>query len=338
MRNEATLEQWGALYEAATRIKELKPWDRFWDMELIGVQSEEKEDTVFFSILGKGGECYGIAVYEGYEGFNTYMMLAMQKSMNLSPDYAMFNQKNLTCYWGNRDELTNKQRAVIKELGYKYRGKNQWLYFLSFEPGYWPFNLDAKEVVRMIEYMQDLERALLCYDESDVNVDFESGNMFLLKYGKDKKTWESGEAPLPYTGFQFGNLIIEDEELLAELKAVPRCDAVLEAGISVMGASVNDKKYDRPANPSLALLGDARAGLIIKFEMTEPGDDAVILLAEIVTGFILQYGAPAEIRVSNVIVESALRQICEVCKIKLRRVKRIAGLETFMQEMKEFGF
>lgn len=70
----------------------------------------------------------------------------------------MSNQKNLTCYWGNRDELTNKQRTVIKELGYKYSGKNQWLYFMSYEPGYWPFNMD-EEVVRMTEYMQDLERS-----------------------------------------------------------------------------------------------------------------------------------------------------------------------------------
>ena len=61
-------------------------------------------------------------------------MLTMQQSMNLSTEYAMFNQKNLTCYWGNRDELSDKQRKMIKELGYTYRGKNQWLYFLSFEP------------------------------------------------------------------------------------------------------------------------------------------------------------------------------------------------------------
>ena len=68
MRKEAALEQWGALYEAAARIKDLKPWEKFWDMDMIGVQNGEEEDTVFFSVLGKGGECYGIAVYEGYEG------------------------------------------------------------------------------------------------------------------------------------------------------------------------------------------------------------------------------------------------------------------------------
>ena len=30
-------------------------------------------------------------------------------------------------YWRNGEELTDKQRRIIKDLGYTYRGKNQWL-------------------------------------------------------------------------------------------------------------------------------------------------------------------------------------------------------------------
>lgn len=336
MRKEASLEQWRVLYEAATRIKERKPWEKFWDMDLIGICDGEEEDTVFFSILGRGGECYGIAVYEGYEGLNSFLMLTMQQSLNLSTGYAMFNQKNLTCYWGNREELSNKQRGIIKELGYKYRGKNQWLYFMSFEPGYYPYNMDAEEVQRMGKYFQDLELALQSYDEEEVDVDFESGNMFLFTFGEDRKTWHCGQAPLPFTSFQFGNLIITDEELLAELEKTSQCDAVLEADVMMMGASVADKKYDRPANPALSLLGDAKSGMVIKFEMVRPEEDPIVMLTEIVIGFIFNFGAPAEIRVSNVIVEAGLEQVCELCGIKLRRVKRLQGLEDFMMGMKEF--
>ena len=99
--------------------------------------------------------------------------------------------------------------------------------------------------------------------------------------------------------------------------------------MSVLGASVNDKKYDRPANPALSLLGDANSGAVIKFEMLEPEDDAIVMLAEILIGFIFQFGTPKEVRVTNVIVEAGLEQICDVCKIKLRRVKRLPGLDEF---------
>ena len=257
--------------------------------------------------------------------------------MNLKPEYAMFHQKNLTCYWGNREELTAKQRKIIKDLGYSFRGKNQWLYFLSFEPGYYPYNMDEAEVLQMSEYLKNLELALHYYDEANVKVNFEDQNMFLLSFDKDKKTWDYGEEPLPFISYQFGNLIVADEELLSDMKKAPRCDAVLEAEVSVLCASVTDKKFDRPANPALSLLGDAGSGMILQFEMLEPDDDPMAVLAEIVIGFIFQYGIPKEIRVSNVIVQAGLEQICDVCGIKLRRTKRLHGLEEFMQSMQRFS-
>lgn len=336
MRKEATLEQWKLLYEAATRIKALKPWEKFWDLDLIGIRYGAEEDTVFFSILGRGGDCYGISVYEGYKGLNSFLMLTMQESMNLSVEYAMHNQSALTCYWGNREELTDKQRKIVKELGYSYRGKNQWLYFLSFEAGYYPFNLDADEVQRMSEYLCDLELALKCYNDTDIQVDFEKGNMFLLSFGKDKKLRSFGERPLPFTAYAFGNLVITDEELIEKLSKAKKFDAILEADVISMHAKVAEKKYGRPANPSLSVLLDAVSEMVINFEMSEPDDEPLGMLAEILIDFVLQYGAPKEVRVSNVIIEAALEHVCDICDIKLRRVKSLPAIETFKYGMHQF--
>lgn len=336
MRKEASLEQWGVLYEAASKIKERKPWEKFWDMDLIGICDREEEDTVFFSILGRGGSCYGIAVYEGYEGLNSYLMLCMQESMNLAPEYAMFRQRNLTCYWGNREELTDKQRKIIKDLGYTYRGKNQWLYFQSFEPGYYPYNPDEDEVLRLSRHLQNLELALQHYDQENIEVNFENGNMLLLTLDEAGAVSNFREAPLPFTSYQYESLYTTDKELLSDLAGAPKCNMVLEADVSVLGASIADKKYSRPACPALPLVGDALSGMIIKFEMTEPDDDPVITLAEMVIGVIFQIGTPKEIRVSNIIVEAGLKQICDVCRIKLRRVKRLPGLDSFKQSMSRF--
>lgn len=118
MRKEASLEQWKILYESATRIKELKPWENFWNLDLIGVIKDDDEDSVFYSVLGRGGDCYGIAVYEGFEGLNSFLMLTMQQSMNLSTQYAMFNQKNLTCYWGNRNGFISRHINGFGEYGF----------------------------------------------------------------------------------------------------------------------------------------------------------------------------------------------------------------------------
>ena len=296
MRKEATLEQWKTLYEAATNIKEQKPWEQLWDMDLIGIKYAE-EDIVFFSILGHGGDCYGVVVYEGYEGLNSFLMLTMQEQMNLSTEYAMFNQTNLTCYWGNREELSDKQRKIIKDLGL----------------------------------------ALDCYKKFEGTVNFDKGNMFLLTFGEDKSTWHFGEMSLPFRAFQFGNLIITDEQLLNDLSKMKKCNVTLEADVSPMGISTSDKKYDRPGNPALAILLDAQSGAVVNCEMSQPSDDAMVMLAESLIDFIFRYGAPKEIRVLNLIVEAGIEQICEVCGIKLKRVKRLKNLEEFKWGMKRFG-
>lgn len=85
-------------------------------------------------------------------------------------------------------------------------------------------------------------------------------------------------------------------------------------------------------------MGDANFGAIIKFEMLEPEDNAIVLLAEILIGFIFQFGAPKEVRVTNVIVEAGLEQICDICKIKLRRVKSLPGLDEFRHSLGRFGY
>lgn len=337
MRTEATIEQWKRLYEVATRIRKLEPWELLRDMDIIGIRvGEEPENTVFYSILGNGGECYGIVVYEGYDAFNSFLMLTMQERMNLSVDYVMSHQNNLTCYWGNREESSAKQREIIKELGYKYRGKNNWLYFQCFEPGYYPYNLNQDEVVRMTEHMENLELAFSCYKGADTHIAFEEGNMFSFVYSEDRKTWHYGEEPLPFTSYNFGNLLLTDEELLGELARVPKGKFVLEADVRPMEAAVADKKYDKPANPFMSILTEANTGMIISCDMNEPDEDAMVGLAESLIGFLFKAGAPKEIRVSNVIVEAALEQICETCNIKLKRVKHLKGIDEFWRMMKQY--
>lgn len=337
MRTEATIEQWKNLYEAATRLRLLEPWELLWDMDIIGVRVGEKpENTVFYSILGKGGECYGIAVYEGYDAFNTFLMLTMKEQMNLSVEYAMLNQKNLTCYWGNREELSARQREIIKELGYKYRGRNQWLYFQSFEPGYIPYNLSQDEVLRMTEHLKDLETAFSCYKASGIQVAFDQGKMFSFIYGPDRRTWSFGEEPLPFTSYNFKSLIITDEELLRELSKTPRGKYILEADIRPMGATVSDKKYEKPVSPVMSILTEARTGLVFGCGMNGPHEDEKVSLADSVIELIFKTGAPKEIRVSNIIVEAALEQLCGVCGIKLRRVKHLRGIDEFCMSMRQF--
>ena len=62
MRTEASLDQWGELYAVATRIKDLKPWEFLWDMDLIGVQTGNRK-RLCFSALWEKVEVATVSMY-----------------------------------------------------------------------------------------------------------------------------------------------------------------------------------------------------------------------------------------------------------------------------------
>ena len=335
-KKEATLEEWRQLYEVATRLKELKPWELFWDMDLVRVKEEGDVHEAYASILGKGEGCYGIVMYEGLSGLNSFLMLAMQERLNLSPEFAMLSQNALTCYWGNRDELKEKERKIIKELGYKYRGKDQWLYFRAYNDAFYPDSFDQSEVLRMTHYFTLLEKAIKFYVLKDINVDFQSGGCYSFNYNKKNESFSAGEEPLALTMFQIGDIHIVDEDLIHDLKQAKRSNQILDVEVTFLGAGVKEDETGRLMNPKLCLVADSNTGLMIATDMLDARDEVATCLASGLVDFILSNGAPKEVRVTNVIVESYVKNVCEICGIKLRRVKRLPNIEDFVEGLKRF--
>lgn len=330
-REEASLEEWRALYEAAAKIKELKPWERFWDMDLFALG--EGEDVVFAVILGRGGECYGISIYEGLEGLNDFMMLCNQAKLNLSETYVGFTQNNLTCYWGNRDELSQEQYQIIKSLGYKFRGKNQWPYFMSYRTGYLPYNMDAEEVGRMTVYLSRLAQAIAYYEENKFDVGFERGNMFY--YAPDERTgqWSGAERGLPFVSYQFLQLDIADEKFMQEFCKIPQKNYEWDIHIECVPAGIDDAEYERPGVARMVMLADTASGMILGADIVKPDEFEGNVLINSVLQVISKSGRPRGIRVCNDIMENYLCDLCSIGKIKLKKVKKMPVFRELLEEL-----
>ncbi len=72
---------------------------------------------------------------------------------------------------------------------------------------------------------------------------------------------------------------------------------------------MNDKSYDRPGNMRMVVIAESRTEIIMKAQLLKPEEDQIAVLADSLIEFIGQFGAPKEIRVSNLIVEAALEKI-----------------------------
>lgn len=329
MRKEADIESWKKLYEIATEIKEIKPWENFWDMDIINLADED----VYISILGRGGETYGISVYEGEEGFDKFKLLVMQQQLNVSTLMTMYMQDNLTCYWGDREELSKKQRDIIKELGYKYRGKNQWLYFMSYRTSYMPYNLDSDEVNRMTKYLSKLKNALELYLKERPQIDFKQEYM-LCYSDKNKKITAK---KIDFYDFGLNTIRLADNtDLVNDLKKLPKSLGTLEIDILPMFIAVNDKSYDRPANPTLCLICDKKSGMVLASEMSTPETGIFGNFANTIIDTFFRYGLPKRINICNSIISSLLEELCNILGIKLVYEDNLPVIEEVGTSLMEF--
>lgn len=91
MRKEATIEQWDELYKVTMNIKRLEPWNYLWNMDIITILLPEYEEPFYCSVMGRGGECFAIAVYKGYDGINGFYKLAEAKEITYYEVPRQFN-------------------------------------------------------------------------------------------------------------------------------------------------------------------------------------------------------------------------------------------------------
>lgn len=329
----SNLEKWKALYEVADRVKKLEPWKDFCDIDVIAIRTEKMKEPAYFSIMGNAGDCYGICVYEGNVALNQLMMVVCQEQVNASRELLAYKQTALACYWGNREELTKEQYNRIKELGYKYRGKNQWQYFKSFVEGFFPWDLNQDEVERMTYYMGLLEKVLLSCKEELMQVNFENDKIAYVNAAAPNNLFVE-EIDFPVEAKAIPSLRITDELLITKLKKLAKkkhSDVCLEAELIIPMVDFKDASYSRSVSVAICVLVDANTGLVLKNEMVGPGEDAFITMADIVVDYILTEAVPKEIQVSNAIMAATLDNICEnagiklVPKLRLKETARFAG-------------
>lgn len=336
MRKEVSLEQWKELYELASVLKAAKPWEDFWDMDLLVICPKGRKEPFFCSIMGKGGSCYGISVYEGYEGLQDLEMLADSQMAGMSSEYAMFEQNNLTCYWGDREEVPMPQKNVIRELGLKFRGKGQWPFFLSFKKRFAPYTPDADEAAKLIQVYKGLIAALTYFRENETPVDYENGEVLWYIYNEKEKLWKPEIHGMPDEfGKEFPIAELEDEILKKKLQKRPRVEGELQLDFIYLNGHLEEEGYDRPVNPLAFMAVEGTSGMVITVELLGPDEEEIEIVLNFLVQFIEQFGRVKTVIARNPWIFAALEDLCEYCGIEL-----VSGdmpeLEEAVESMREY--
>lgn len=83
MATPATLEQWKELYDLAIEITKLKPWNSYWDMDLIAIETKKNEEPNSYPLWVKVEHAQVSVFIEAWKVIVIFVKSAMTTIMYL---------------------------------------------------------------------------------------------------------------------------------------------------------------------------------------------------------------------------------------------------------------
>ena len=337
---DISLRDWAALYEAAIEFKNLRCWEWINDSDLFGVENPETGEIGYCCVLGQLGEVLALNVYPGSEGLESYWRLhdassaAMEQEEDLDNRALIGSQMCLMASFEERSELDQKDLRIIRALGMKFRGKNQWPMFRSYQPGFVPWFLMPPEVRFLPTALRQAAEVATRLRDNPELLDPPDGDTELyfvrvLAEGTWKDKWQR---PAPYTVHQSVPLL--DEVRLARIQRgkFPH-RATWHAAYVVLPMVIEEG--DRPYYPcGFPVLSEE--GMALGMDLFKPGEiehalgDKFLNLVEK-----LKY-LPERLLVADEEAFKLLEPIAGKLGFQIKQADRLPAIETFLRGMEEY--
>ena len=325
-----TLNEWRRLYQAAIRIKEIAPWEWMTEADIFGVQDPETDEIGFVSIMGMLGEHLSLAVYRGAKGL--YGFWNFQQVADSAPAEAFLEIPHLQASFEDRNELTDKDRAVIKELGLKFRGRQEWPLFRSYRPGYLPWYVEAPEARWLTYALEQAVEVVLRFKEDPALLESADEESYLVRMPREVNgdlVWEDEVVRVPMPEPE-PIPIVMDVEALERVKQLPRGEHTLEMDIFLFPAPVREKGA-RPYFPYLLLVVEDQKGLILGNEMLTPEPGLVEMWGLVPMKVVHQLAQmkvlPQEIKVRSFRLLALLKLLEEELGVEVKAARVLPNLD-----------
>jgi hypothetical protein len=264
-----SLEEWRRLYEAAIRLKQIAPWEWMEETDVFGVQDPETQELGFVSIMGLLGQHLALGLYLGAEGLYRFWGIQAEPGEMASLE-AMLAVRELQVSFEDRDMLDPEDRAVIKELGLTFRGRQAWPLFRSYRPGYFPWFLEPAEARFLTHAIEQAIDVVLRYRDNPDLLQQPGEYDYLVRVPHQEGTalvWEDRIVTVPPVEPE---LVAVPMDMLAleTARKLPRMSQALEVDFFVMPIRVGTPG-ERPRYPYMLLLVETSLGLVCGHQLFE---------------------------------------------------------------------
>jgi tetratricopeptide (TPR) repeat protein len=316
---DVSADIWKTLYAAAAEFAALKPWDHFEDSMLFGVPDPATGRMGYACVLGALGEMRALCVYRGAEGFDAHRRTRAGE-FNRNPADVIAVQDWLMAEFADREELDKPDLAVIRKLGLRLRGPQNWPLFRSHLPGCAPWHLTESEAVYLAAALRRGRDAAVKVIEGRLNLNEKPGQVFCYARTEDAAGPEVGtrwepepvHRPQPPAPFSL------DAGMILRLKnAALKADGAWEADFSRLPAALTDR--DRPYYPNNAVVVHQASYFIIHSNSAPPETAAPQALGEALLDAMEKSGRlPAEIHLRDAALAAYLAPLGKALGIKLK--------------------
>jgi Domain of unknown function (DUF6930) len=331
-----TLEQWRGLFTAADAFRKLAPWKWTSDSQLFAVKDPAEDRTGYCSVLGEGGEVFGLAAYLGADGLGFYRMI--QSSM-IQPEVSevAFHQRCLLVTFGPRNELQPPDLQIVKDLGLKPKGRKGWPLFRSYRPGCPPWFLTQAEAVfftRILEQSTGLCSRLS--EDPELLIPYEEDLIF-TRVRVENSSW--ADRWLEREGFpeDEGVAVAQDKARLTRIaRAARKKHGTWETDLFYSPLTVTDR--DRPYFPRMVLFVDGDSGLVLAADTLPPEkNNADVILEAFLDLAERSRALPRVLEVLRLGAQDALKPVAKKLGVKVWLKDDLPMLEeaktSFLQAM-----
>ena len=247
------------------------------------------------------------------EGYSDFCQIS-NDDYNVPATFVMSDQNCITCYWGNRDEVDDDMYSIIKQLGLRFRGNGNWIYFKTFEKKSFPSLPNYGEVKMLIETYKGLIETLK-HEEYQESI-FDKGDIIYTQKDEDNH-WFSYTVPRPMEPERYNTILVNDSNLIDYFKNMDDSDLELAIDMDYMMVPTNDKGFERPINPLAYIVFDLRNDQILHFDLIHPDQEDYEVIMNNFLGAIEHFGKPKHVYARNPYILNWLDFICEKLDIPL---------------------
>lgn len=346
MKELKNKDEWKKLFAAAGAFRDAACWRFMDDTDLFAVKDPASGVIYYCSVMGRGGQMFGLAAYKGEKGFAGYKRI-LAGEFEETPMDALYVQDCYMISFEDRELLYKRDLELIKSLGLKFRGRDAWPQFQDYASGMSPAGIEKVETIELLRLI--LEQAVRIGErflrgeiklEGGASARGKKCLTLVLETVDGKPAWKDiwTEPPRPYVE-PAPECLLDDAVAarLAELKkTVKRRFHSLELGFFFMPARIGPEGGPQ-YHPFMCLMVDGGSGAVMGVGLSEGAGKRYTPFYKTIAEVLKKAAVlPDEILVGNDEAFEAMKRFASIIGAKLSMAKNMPGIDAARESFEEF--